>query len=369
MRRTVTACVCIAWMAAVCVEARGPFRRARRRPRRRRTPAQSPAPATPARELVAKYCVTCHNERLKTGGPARSTRLTPIRWSNSADTWEKVVVKLRSRAMPPAGHAAPGQRHLRRRRRVARDGAGPRGSWPVRIRAGRRISIGSIAPNTPTRFATCLASRSIGASMLPPDAQAHGFDTNADALGDRAGAARSLSDRGREDRAPRRRRPDAAARRSSATPPSKATRTSRPGSGRPSVSAKTSAGLARRHRGAPLLPGGWRIRHQGPAAAGPTPDVIRGLNDAERRSRFASMASASGSSRSAAPTSPRSPARRRRRDAAGARAAEGRPPPGGRDHRQVRATSRPKGWARSAFRSGTAKATCPSVPTRPSRRC
>ena len=31
---------------------------------------------------------------------------------NSAETWEKVVVKLRSRAMPPTGQSAAGQRHV-----------------------------------------------------------------------------------------------------------------------------------------------------------------------------------------------------------------------------------------------------------------
>ena len=56
-------------------------------------------------------------------------------------------------------------------------------------------------------------SRSTPAALLPPDTQAHGFDTNADALVDGAGAARSLPDGGREDRAHGRRRSDDAARR------------------------------------------------------------------------------------------------------------------------------------------------------------
>src|SRR3984957_20630452 len=54
----------------------------------------------PARELVNKYCVSCHNEKLKTAGLAldRADAENP---SNSHETWEKVIVKLRSRAMPP----------------------------------------------------------------------------------------------------------------------------------------------------------------------------------------------------------------------------------------------------------------------------
>ncbi len=54
----------------------------------------------PARELVNKYCVSCHNEKLKTAGLALD-RTDAGNLSNSPETWEKVIVKLRSRAMPP----------------------------------------------------------------------------------------------------------------------------------------------------------------------------------------------------------------------------------------------------------------------------
>src|SRR5438477_6150953 len=59
------------------------------------------APADPARELVNTYCVGCHNERLKTANLA----LDKADISN--ETWEKVVVKLRSRSMPPVGNRRP----------------------------------------------------------------------------------------------------------------------------------------------------------------------------------------------------------------------------------------------------------------------
>src|ERR1700761_3984474 len=54
----------------------------------------------PARELANKYCVSCHNEKLKTADLAldRTDADNPY---NSQETWEKVIVKLRSRAMPP----------------------------------------------------------------------------------------------------------------------------------------------------------------------------------------------------------------------------------------------------------------------------
>src|SRR2546425_373750 len=63
-------------------------------------------PATPARQLVTTYCVTCHNERLKTGN-LMLNKADSEQVFNSAETWEKVVVKLRSRAMPPAGSRRP----------------------------------------------------------------------------------------------------------------------------------------------------------------------------------------------------------------------------------------------------------------------
>ena len=66
---------------------------------------QAPAPAaaaptTPARELVNKYCVTCHNQKLKTANLMLDAA-DAVHVSNSAETWEKVIVKLRSRSMPP----------------------------------------------------------------------------------------------------------------------------------------------------------------------------------------------------------------------------------------------------------------------------
>src|SRR6267143_204140 len=102
-------------------------------------------PATPAREFVTNYCVTCHNDRLKTGNlTLESADANQV--FNAAQTWEKVIVKLRSRSMPPPG--------IRRPDNAAYDNA-------VRDLIGVEVD----AP-----------------SMLPPDEQAHGFDTNADAL-------------------------------------------------------------------------------------------------------------------------------------------------------------------------------------------
>jgi putative spermidine/putrescine transport system substrate-binding protein len=50
--------------------------------------------------------VTCHNQRVKTANLALDN-IDADHISNSADTWEKVVVKLRSRAMPPPAARRP----------------------------------------------------------------------------------------------------------------------------------------------------------------------------------------------------------------------------------------------------------------------
>jgi len=56
--------------------------------------------------LVKTYCVGCHNDRLKTGGLALDTvNFDDI--AGSAETLEKVVLKLKTGLMPPAGSPRP----------------------------------------------------------------------------------------------------------------------------------------------------------------------------------------------------------------------------------------------------------------------
>ena len=61
--------------------------------------------ATP-RALLDQYCVTCHNERAKTAGLLLD-KADPTNVSLDAETWEKVVRKLRAGAMPPQGMPRP----------------------------------------------------------------------------------------------------------------------------------------------------------------------------------------------------------------------------------------------------------------------
>src|SRR5260221_6437861 len=58
--------------------------------------------ASPQQALINRYCVGCHNARLKTGGLALDTVDVDHIGEDTA-VWEKAVRKLRARAMPPAG--------------------------------------------------------------------------------------------------------------------------------------------------------------------------------------------------------------------------------------------------------------------------
>src|SRR5262249_14014267 len=69
--------------------------------------AQTAAPeAARPRAVLDKYCVTCHNARLKTAG-LMLDRLDTARIGDAAETWEKVARKLRTHEMPPPGIARP----------------------------------------------------------------------------------------------------------------------------------------------------------------------------------------------------------------------------------------------------------------------
>ena len=62
--------------------------------------------STDPRALLDQYCVTCHNERLATAGLLLDESDVE-HVGAGADTWEKVVRKLRSGEMPPPGRRRP----------------------------------------------------------------------------------------------------------------------------------------------------------------------------------------------------------------------------------------------------------------------
>jgi hypothetical protein len=147
---------------------------------RNQEPGTAVSAPTPARDLVTRYCITCHNDKLKTANIILNTA-DADEVSNSMETWEKVIVQLRSRAMPPPGARRPDN--------ATYDNAA---SWLERELD--RAAAASPNPGRPgdlhrlnrTEYANAirdlLGVEIDAASMLPPDEQSQGFDTNADAL-------------------------------------------------------------------------------------------------------------------------------------------------------------------------------------------
>ncbi|MBI3209951.1 MAG: DUF1587 domain-containing protein, partial [Candidatus Solibacter usitatus] len=66
---------------------------------------QQPTPAS----TLNRYCLACHNNKVKTSGLSfESTSFDTL--AAHPETWEKVVKKLRTFSMPPAGLPRPDER-------------------------------------------------------------------------------------------------------------------------------------------------------------------------------------------------------------------------------------------------------------------
>ncbi len=141
---------------------------------------QPAPPANPARDVVSKYCVSCHNQRLKTANFVLDG-LDSQRVANSAEAWEKVIVKLRSRTMPPPGAPRPDN--------ATYDSAA---TWleteldraaAARLNPGRSPSLHRVnRAEYANAIRDLLAVEVDPTALLPPDEQAFGFENNADAL-------------------------------------------------------------------------------------------------------------------------------------------------------------------------------------------
>ena len=58
------------------------------------------------RELLDAYCVSCHNETRRAGGLAFDV-LNVQNPAAAPEVWERAIVKLRTRTMPPVGRPRP----------------------------------------------------------------------------------------------------------------------------------------------------------------------------------------------------------------------------------------------------------------------
>ena len=142
--------------------------------------SQSQQPATaPERALLDKYCIGCHSGAAKAGGLVLE-KLDVAHAGDAAQTWEKVVRKVRAGMMPPSGAPRP--------ERAALDSLAANLEMQL-----DRAALSKPAPGSPglhrmnrTEYANAvrdLLSLDVdAATLLPADDSSEGFDNIAAAL-------------------------------------------------------------------------------------------------------------------------------------------------------------------------------------------
>ena len=84
-------------------------------------PPQTQAAPDPSRAFLDRNCIVCHNSRRLTANLALdAAAVDPLDAPRHAEVWEKVIHKLRTGAMPPAGRPRPIPRQPRRWWRTSR---------------------------------------------------------------------------------------------------------------------------------------------------------------------------------------------------------------------------------------------------------
>jgi hypothetical protein len=141
--------------------------------------AQTPEPAQkPA--LLNQYCITCHNQRLKTAGLMLDT-MDVDHVGKDAAAWEKVVRKIRTGMMPPSGARRP-------ERDVLDSFASDlEARLDHAVAPGATLDAPALHRLNRTEYANAirdlLALDIDAGTLLPADASSEGFDNIADALG------------------------------------------------------------------------------------------------------------------------------------------------------------------------------------------
>ena len=137
-------------------------------------------PSADLQKTVATYCVTWHNDRLKTGGLALD-RPDLADVAAHADVWEKVIRKVRTGMMPPAGVPRPTaseREALLTSLATTLDEAAR-----VRVNPGRPLVHRLNRTEYEHAIRDLLAVDIDASTLLPPDDSSAGFDNNADVLG------------------------------------------------------------------------------------------------------------------------------------------------------------------------------------------
>jgi hypothetical protein len=136
--------------------------------------------ADDSRAVVQRYCQTCHNARVKAGGLLLD-QLDVDRPDREPQAWEKVVRKLRTGMMPPAGAPRPDRATL--------DRLAASLATAIDRAAAAAPNPGAPALHRLNRAEYANAVRDLldlpvdAAAMLPGDDSSEGFDNIASALG------------------------------------------------------------------------------------------------------------------------------------------------------------------------------------------
>ncbi|PYU27444.1 MAG: hypothetical protein DMG32_06915, partial [Acidobacteria bacterium] len=129
--------------------------------------------------LVKQYCIVCHNQNLKTAG-LMLDQMDISHVGAAADVWEKVVQKVRSGAMPPAGMPRPDKPTF--------EAFVARLETELDAEAAAHPNAGRPAEHRLNRFEYSNAVRDLlgldidSESLLPADESDHGFDNIAEVL-------------------------------------------------------------------------------------------------------------------------------------------------------------------------------------------
>jgi hypothetical protein len=130
--------------------------------------------------VFSQYCYSCHNQRLKTAGLALDT-LDAAKPAENPEVWEKVISKLRLRAMPPKGVPRPTDQtytEVTSWLEGKLDEAAAAHPW-----AGRPALHRLNRSEYKNAIRDLLALDIDAAALLPPDDSAYGFDNISEALG------------------------------------------------------------------------------------------------------------------------------------------------------------------------------------------
>ena len=142
---------------------------------------QQPAgAASPQRAFINQYCVSCHSDKLKTGGLVLEN-LNIDNVAQNPDVWDKVLHKLGARYMPPPGVPRPDEKSYQsvvNYLETSLDKWASSKPMPGRTASMRRLN----RTEYHNAIRDLLGLDIDAASMLPADETSYGFDNMAGTL-------------------------------------------------------------------------------------------------------------------------------------------------------------------------------------------